>query len=242
MAEDPRAWVLHCDDALLAVNKPAGLPTLPDGYCRDAPNLIAHLQQAFGRLWAVHRLDKETSGVILFARTAEAHRRLNAQFASRQTAKVYHALVIGRPTWDEHTIDLPLRPDGDRRHRTVVDVDRGKPSVTRCRVLARFAAYSLLEARPLTGRPHQIRAHLAAEGLPLVGDLLYAGQGGGLRGEAGIVLRRLLTDDAPLARLGLHARALTIAHPISGVSLTLEAPYPADFSTALAHLAATAIS
>ncbi len=238
MAGDPRDWVLHCDELLLAVNKPAGLPTLPDGYRGDAPSLIALLQQVFGRLWVVHRLDKETSGVLLFARTAEAHRTLNAQFAAHQTAKIYHALVVGRPTWDEHTIDLPLRPDGDRRHRTVVDVARGKPSVTRCRVLMRFAAYSLVEARPLTGRPHQIRAHLAAEGLPIVGDLLYAGQGGRLQGEAGAVLRRLLTDDAPLARLGLHARALTIVHPASSAPLTLEAPCPADFNVALARLAA----
>jgi len=234
---NPHDWLLYQDDALLAVNKPAGLPSLPDGYQHDAPCLVNLLQEAFGRLWVVHRLDKETSGVLVFARTAAAHRALNAQFAGRETTKVYHALAVGQPAWAELTIDLPLRPDGDRRHRTVADRARGKPSVTVCRVLARLGDYALIEARPLTGRPHQIRAHLTAAGLPLVGDVLYASQGGGLQGEAGSVLRRRLVDDAPLARLGLHARSLTVTHPVTAAAMTFDAPYPPDFAAALARLA-----
>lgn len=233
---DPLAWVLYRDDAILAVNKPAGLPTLPDGYRSAAPYLAGLLQEAFGRLWVVHRLDRETSGVIVFARTADAHRDLNRQFQEHAARKTYHALVVGRPAWDERVIDLPLRPDGDRRHRTVADPAAGKPAATACRVLERLADYALIEARPLTGRPHQIRAHLAAEGLPLVGDLLYASQGGRLQGEDGARLRRLLIADAPLARLGLHACALTIIHPVTTASITFEAPYPADFAAALARL------
>jgi 23S rRNA pseudouridine955/2504/2580 synthase/23S rRNA pseudouridine1911/1915/1917 synthase len=129
-----------------------------------------------------------------------------------------------------------LRADGDRRHRTVIDRARGKPSTTSCRVLERLGNYTLLEARPKTGRPHQIRAHLAAERLPLAGDVLYASQGGGLQGDPGAELRRLLVDDAPLARLGLHALALTLEHPVSGATVTFEAPYPPDFEAALARL------
>lgn len=236
MNEEPAAWALYRDDALLVVNKPAGLPTLPDGYQPAAPYLVGRLQAIFGRLWVVHRLDKETSGVIVLARTAEAHRDLNRQFRERDIAKTYHALVVGRPAWDENLLDLPLRPDADRRHRTVVDRTRGKPSLTLCRVLERLGDYALIEAQPQTGRPHQIRAHLAAAGLPLVGDLLYAGQGGGLQGEAGAHLRRLTLDEAPLARLGLHAHALTIAHPVTHETMTFIAPHPADFAGALAML------
>jgi tRNA pseudouridine32 synthase / 23S rRNA pseudouridine746 synthase len=236
VALEPRDWVLHIDEALLVVNKPAGLPTLPDGYQADAPYLVGLLQEAFGRLWVVHRLDRETSGVLALARTAEAHRALNLQFQEREIAKIYHALVVGKPAWDERTVNLPLRADGDRRHRTVIDRARGKPSTTACRVLGRLGDYTLVEARPKTGRPHQIRAHLAAEHLPIVGDLLYASQGGGLLGDAGARLRRLLVDDAPLARLGLHALALTLEHPLGGGAVTFEAPYPPDLAEALARL------
>jgi len=119
----------------------------------------------------------------------------------------------------------------------VADRAHGKPSVTVCRVLARLGDYALIEARPLTGRPHQIRAHLTAAGLPLVGDVLYASQGGGLQGEAGSALRRRLVDDAPLARLGLHARSLTVTHPVTAAAMTFDAPYPPDFAAALARLA-----
>ncbi len=228
--------VLHIDEALLAVNKPAGLPTLPDGYRPDSQYLVGLLQETFGRLWVVHRLDKETSGVVVLARTAEAHRALNTQFQERKVAKVYHALTVGQPEWDVHRIELPLRPDGDRRHRTVVDRTGGKPAATSFRVLERWPHYVLLEALPQTGRTHQIRAHLAAEGLPIIGDVLYASQGGRLQNEERLALRRLLVDDAPLARLGLHARSLTLEHPTTLAVLTLEAPYPPDFAEALARL------
>ena len=213
-------FILFSDDHLLAVNKPAGLPTLPDGYDKSAPCLIDLLKQQFGRVWVVHRLDKETSGVIVFARSAMVHRALNISFDSREVHKVYHAIVIGTPQWDVHTTALPLRPDGDRRHRTVIDQQQGKPAVTHLRVIERFAQHTLIEAQPETGRTHQIRAHLAALDLPLAGDALY-----GTKEITGLI-----------ARTALHACSLELKHPVTHEALRIEAPYPPDFSQALRQL------
>jgi tRNA pseudouridine32 synthase / 23S rRNA pseudouridine746 synthase len=211
--------ILYQDESLLAVNKPAGLPTLPDGYNRAAPCLIDLLNQQLGRVWVVHRLDRDTSGVIVFAHTAEVHRALNLAFDSRAVHKVYHAIASGVPEWDERVIDLPLRPDGDRRHRTVIDRANGKPAVTRVHVLERFAQHTLIEARPETGRTHQIRAHLAALELPLAGDVLYHS-----------------TDTTLLSRTALHAYSIEFTHPVTHEVLQLSAPYPEDFTSALAQL------
>ena len=221
MTNEPQPLtILYQEDSVLAVNKPAGLPTLPDGYNRAAPCLIDLLKQQFDRVWVVHRLDRDTSGVIVFARTAEVHRALNIAFDSRQVHKVYHAIVIGVPEWDEHLIDLPLRPDGDRRHRTVIDRARGKPALTRVVVLERFSQHTLIEAQPATGRTHQIRAHLAALDLPLAGDVLYGGK-----------------DAASLIqRTALHARSIKFTHPVTREVLLLSAPYPNDFVATLAQL------
>lgn len=214
------SWVLWVDEVLIAINKPGGLRSLPDGYNPQAPHLKSLLEPIYGRLWIAHRLDKETSGVVVLARTSEAHRSLNTQFEQHTTQKVYHALVKGTPEWEEKIIDLPLRANGDRRHRTVVDSQRGKPAVTRLQILERFKNNALAEARPETGRTHQIRAHLAAEGFPLAGDQLY---GGG--------------EPVPsLESFALHAKSLSLRHPVSGEPLLLEAGYPSLFQSVLEAL------
>lgn len=233
--------VLYQDDALLVVNKPAGLSTLPDGYNPTLPHIKSALEKQVGPLWIVHRLDKATSGVLVLARSAEAHRSLNTQFEKHQVTKLYHALVVGNPAWQEKTVSLPLRPNGDRQHRTVIDQQAGKPAITHLKVLKRFGNYCLIEAIPETGRTHQIRVHLYALGLSIAGDKLY--------------IRRDTHPGAQKAQpssphdetwiglvdgMGLHAVSLEIDHPYTGERLQFTAPYPAELMGLLAQLQAQA--
>jgi tRNA pseudouridine32 synthase/23S rRNA pseudouridine746 synthase len=229
--------ILFNDKALLVVNKPAGLSTLPDGYNPSLPHIKSVLEQQYGLLWIVHRLDKETSGVLLLARSAEAHRSLNTQFEKRMVSKVYHALVVGNPEWQEKTVNLPLRPNGDRRHRTVVDPQAGKPAVTHLKILERLGHYSLVEVIPETGRTHQIRAHLSASGFFILGDKLYGWRINIQPAEKEV---RYQQDPSLSQRLtegmGLHARSLEITHPFSGEKMKFEAPYPAELARVLQQL------
>jgi tRNA pseudouridine32 synthase / 23S rRNA pseudouridine746 synthase len=211
--------LLHLDDHLLVLDKPAGLPVLPDGWQPDAPYLVRLLEEQVGRIWIVHRLDKTTSGVMVFARTAEAHRRLNAQFERREVVKIYHAIVEGIPVWERRTARHALRLNVGKKHRTVVDHGRGKPAETHfCRLQA-ARSHALLEARPGTGRTHQVRVHAAALGHPLLADQLYGASPSDL-----------------ITRPALHALSFTISHPESGQAITFNAPYPQDFASALKRL------
>jgi RluA family pseudouridine synthase len=223
---------IFIDEHILVLDKPAGLPVLPDGWAKDAPYLVKMLEAEYGRVWIVHRLDKSTSGVIVFARNAEAHRSLNIQFEKHEVKKVYHALVEGSPKWNEHTARHPLRANVGHKHRTAVDNRSGKPSATNFRVMKRFDGFSLLEAIPETGRTHQVRVHAAELGHPLMGDALY-----GLSVERnGIPLNVNLAEyhSAPrISRPALHARSLTFTHPVSGETLTFRAEYPEDFASVL---------
>lgn len=218
--------VLHEDRHLLAVDKPAGRLVIP-GRGAGERSLREELEAAHGRLWVVHRLDRGTSGVLLFARTAEAHRTLNLAFDRGEPRKRYVALVRGAPP-DEQAIDLALAPARRGRMRPARPGDaRGKAARTVVRCLERFperawagGALAMVEALPETGRTHQIRVHLAAAGAPLAVDPDY-GEAGPLRGP----------DGAPLLdRTPLHAARLEVAHPAGGEPLVVEAPCPADLA------------
>lgn len=225
--------LLWMDEDLLALNKPAGLLTIPDGYDPSLPNLAAMLKEHYGPTWVIHRLDKDTSGVILFARNAEAHRQLNAQFAHRETQKEYHCLFAGQPEWTETQIDLPLRVNGDRRHRTVVDHSAGKAAQTTIRVLQRLGLFTFAAAIPHTGYTHQIRSHLAAIGFPILADALYLSRRPD-RPEQ--IAARDVIPTLPIQRVALHAFQLTFTHPVTGERRVVQAPYPTDFRETLAQL------
>lgn len=208
--------ILYQDNHIIVLNKPANLSVLPEGWDPDAPFLRQMLEDEFGKIFVVHRLDKITSGVIVFARTAEAHRELNRQFEKHEVEKVYYAIIVGVPPWDEHTARHMLKTNVGRKHRTVVVHERGKNSETEFKVLKRGQDKALVEAHPKTGRTHQIRVHLSALGFPIVGDILYDAE-----------------ESELISRPALHALSLKFIHPISGKNLSFNAPYPKDFEILL---------
>lgn len=220
---------LYEDASLLAVNKPSGLLTIQDGYNPDLPHIYGMLQSVYGRLWVIHRLDRAASGVLLLARTPDAHRTLSLQFEHRLVDKLYHAIVEGKPDWKQKRIDLPLLVNGDRRHRTLIDNQRGKMAVTDCEALEILTAYTLVAACPKTGYLHQIRAHLAAVGHPILADPLY-----NKKYPRNKRTPLSITDpEAPpnrASRLALHALRIDFSHPESSQRMLIKALYPEDFT------------
>jgi tRNA pseudouridine32 synthase/23S rRNA pseudouridine746 synthase len=218
------------------VDKPAGRIVIP-GRGGDETSLREELEGAHGKLWVVHRLDRGTTGVLVFARTAEAHRTLNLAFDRGEPEKRYLALVRGAPP-PERRIDVAIAPARRGRMRPARANDpRAKPAATVVRLLELFpgrawagGTLALVEAFPETGRTHQIRVHLAAAGFPLAFDPDY-GDDDPLRGPRGEVL---------LERTPLHAASLALRHPARGGRLRLEAPLPDDLRRALEALRAGA--
>jgi 23S rRNA pseudouridine1911/1915/1917 synthase len=213
--------LLHRDEHLLAVAKPRGLPTVPGG--GFLTHTLLHLvRRHWPEATPAHRLGRGTSGLVLFARTASARGVLAAAWRERRVEKVYRALVEGIPDQTERTIDAPIGPvPHPRLGRVHARSPSGRPALTRVRVIGVRGGNALVEARIDTGRPHQIRIHLAAAGHALVGDPVYAA-GGGLKEGAG------LPGDPGY---WLHAHRLTLEHPASGEIVRLECPPPPLLST-----------
>ncbi len=231
----PMPPVLYEDDDLLAVDKPAGLVVHPaykhpSGTLADAVFARQAARQE-GRPWLLLRLDRETSGVILFAKSERARRGLVRQFERRMVWKRYLALVAGTLEATEGLIDEPLRRDPADRRRTIVAAD-GQPAETWYRVLAAHDGAALVLAEPHTGRTHQIRAHLAARGAPLLGDIRYdEGQthvnvGVGVDMDEGVFAPRVM----------LHAWQLSFIHPAFGSRFCISAPIPSDMAMLTSRL------
>ena len=240
--------ILHQDEALLVLDKPAGLTVHPGAGQRTGTLANALLHLSPGRLSGlggeerpgiVHRLDKETSGVIAIARTDAAHRELARQFHDREVEKVYLALVTPPPEAEGGLIDLAIgRDPRDRKRMTAVharDRRRQAPAREACTawsVLERFPRAALLELRPRTGRTHQLRVHLRAIGCPIAADATYGRAPPFTTADAG-----LPGEPRPLlGRTALHAARLTLTHPVSGLRVTFEAPLPDDLRSTLETL------
>lgn len=241
--------ILFEDDRLLALSKPAGLLVSPDRYDAARPNLMKLLHRDIerGAPWArerqlaylmnAHRLDFETSGVILLAKDKPALVELATQFGSEKPAKRYAALVRGSVPHPVFETEAKLAPHPLRPGLMRVDSRNGKRSRTEFSVRERFSGYLLLECRPKTGRTHQIRAHLKSLHLPLVGDEMYGGPPlllSSLKHEYRLKHGRV---EKPLIdRVALHAEELIVRHPGNGESIKIEAPWPKDLTVAVKYL------
>jgi 23S rRNA pseudouridine1911/1915/1917 synthase len=241
--------VLFEDEHLLALDKPAGLLLSPDRYDPQRPNLmkLLHTAIAAGKPWArerrldylmnAHRLDFETSGVLLLAKNKPALIALANLFGAEKPAQIYVALAQGQPAGDIFEVDAKLSPHPAKIGLLCVDPKNGKKSKTRFAVLEKFDGWTLLKCEPLISRSHQIRVHLRYAGLPIVGDEFYGGKP--------LWLSRLKPDyrlkpgheERPLlSRAALHAEELSLAHPVTGATVTITAPWPKDLKVAVKYL------
>lgn len=204
--------ILHRDDHLLVLDKPSGLLSVPGRGAEKQDCLATRVQALYPEALTVHRLDMSTSGLIVMARGLETQRKLNAMFESRQVEKRYIAVVAGQLAQESGEIDLPMMTDWPNRPRQMIDIERGKPSLTRYRVLTYDAHLncSRVALEPLTGRSHQLRLHMYSIGHPILGDELYG------------------TPETLAAspRLLLHAEYLSFVHPSTGATVEFSSGNP----------------
>ncbi len=222
--------IIYEDEYLMAIDKPAGLLSVPGRYLKTQDSVTTRLRQYLPneKIYPVHRLDRDTSGILLLARDKSTHHHLSQQFQQREVHKVYEAILDGDLEREYGTIDLPLWGNPDHRPRQTVDKLQGKASLTKFQVIAKMGSYTRIEFIPLSGRTHQLRIHAADPqglGVAILGDVLY---GEGERGRGGDWGTGGLGDWGTLSteRLYLHARELTFIHPTLGkIHLQTKSPF-----------------
>jgi len=241
--------ILYEDDYLMAINKPAGLLTAPDRYDPKRPNLMRLLQEGIkqGKPWAVqrkltylmnpHRLDFETTGIILLAKTKDVLVSMTDLFGTDKISKKYIALAHNYPDKDEFEVDVIMAPNPRRPEIMMVVKKKGKRSITKFRVLEKFAGFTLFECHPITGRTHQIRLHLRYAGCPVVGDRLYGGSPLFLSSlKKGYKIQNSKIEQPLISTVALHSKQIDFVHPISGENISISAPEPKPLVVALKYL------
>jgi 23S rRNA pseudouridine1911/1915/1917 synthase len=229
--------ILYQDESIIAIDKQAGMLTIPDRYRKDIPNLKRILTEKFGEIFIVHRLDKDTSGVLVFAKNADSHRNLNLQFQDNLPKRIYHVLVSGIFRKDELEIDIPIIPDPTNPSLSIPSA-RGKDSKTIVTVLERFKNTTLLQCELVTGRHHQIRVHCGAVGHPLLVDEIY---GANDKFFLSSIKRKYHKgrnqEEKPIIqRVSMHSYQLGIIHPTRNEEINFQAEYPKDFKASLTLL------
>ena len=225
---------IYEDDRILLINKPAGLLTIPDRYDDTLISLRAILYDEYGEIFIVHRLDRDTSGIVIVAKDADAHRNLSMQFEDLSVTKIYHVVADGVIHQDYLEIDIPLTGDPRKPGRTIPSA-RGKESLTIVSVKDRYRHGTFAEINLVTGRHHQIRAHLASIGHPLLIDEVYgnATEFYLSKIKKRFNLKKKDVEKPIISRLSMHAFSLGFKHPSDDKVVTFEAEYPKDFAALL---------
>lgn len=233
----PSYSIVFEDEFIIAVNKDAGMLTIPDRYNLKLPNLRTILDEKFGKIFVVHRLDRDTSGIMVFAKDADSHKFLNDQFQNYKVTKIYYAMLKGVLGRDEFLVDIPLMPSPTQKGFTIPSA-RGKESYSKFKVIERFKNSTFVEIELLTGRHHQIRAHAAAIGHPLLVDELYSGESEFLLSsiKRKYNLKKTTEEKPIISRITLHSQVLEVLHPKSGENIRFEAELPKDFSILIKQL------
>jgi len=228
--------ILFEDDYIIILNKPPKMLVIQDRFNKLEPNLQDILKDKYSEIFTIHRLDKDTSGVIIFAKRADTHRELSVQFEKQKVQKTYSALLQGVLSQEKGIIEAPIGKKNSHENVMVVDKKNGKYSITHFELVKKFKNYTLVNAFPKTGRTHQIRVHFKSIGHPLAIDKLYGTKEKIFLSDIKTKFIKGKEDKALMERLTLHAASIEFTHPNTFEKMKIEAPHHKDFRTLIKNL------